>query len=57
MEKPATPILPDIEGMKVLTPLEMNNIHFDRRHTVLTPAVLDAIASKSKSTSPREDDI
>lgn len=35
-----TPPLPDIPGVQQLTPLEMNSLHFDKRHTVLSPQVL-----------------
>lgn len=36
-----TPLqIPDIKGLKKLTPLEMNSVHFDKRHTVLTPELL-----------------
>ena len=31
----------------ILTPLELNNIRLDVRHTVLTPDYLDKLATKS----------
>ncbi len=38
-----TPPIPSIPGIKTLSALEMNSIHFSRRHTVLTPAQLDKL--------------
>lgn len=42
--KPLT--IPDIPGIKQMTPLEMNAVHFDKRHTVLSPALLASLAKK-----------
>lgn len=38
---------PDIKDAKVLTPLEMNAIHFGGNHTPLTPEQLAALANSS----------
>lgn len=29
-----------ILGATVMTPLQMNGVHFDKRHTVITPSLL-----------------
>lgn len=38
-----TPDLPAIEGVRKLTPLEMNGVHFNKKHTVLTPELLESL--------------
>lgn len=45
------PNIPNIEGLKTLTPLEMNSVHFDKRHTVLTPELLESMRNSSDSDS------
>ena len=39
--------IPDVAGIKVMTPLEMNSVHFDKRHTVLTPGLLRKLRNKN----------
>lgn len=44
-----TPVkIPDIEGIAVISALEMNAVRFNRRHTVLTPARLASMRSRAK---------
>lgn len=38
-----TPEIPKINGVKQLTPRQMNNVHLDKRHTVLTPGLLESM--------------
>lgn len=50
------PRIPDIPGIAILTPQEMNDIHFSGHHTPTTPSsgsAADAEASTSRDT--RED--
>lgn len=50
-----TPVkIPDIEGIVVITPLEMNAVRFNRRHTVLTPAKLAAMRARAKDSAGSE---
>lgn len=45
-----TPDIPRMEGVNKMTPLEMNSVRFEKKHTVLTPEVLESIkADSSKS--------
>ena len=37
---------PELKSAKPLSPLEMNAIHFDKKHTVLTPELLEKIQSQ-----------
>ncbi|MGM9871551.1 MAG: hypothetical protein ACI31E_07150 [Muribaculaceae bacterium] len=32
--------IPDIEGVEAITPLEMNNVKIEKRHTMLSPRLL-----------------
>lgn len=45
-----TPDIPDIKGIAVMKPIEMNKVLFDKKHTVLTPELLSAMSSP---TPPR----
>lgn len=38
-------------GIKKMSPLEMNGVHFNKRHTVLTP---DLLASKAAPAAKAE---
>lgn len=49
MNKPAIPAIP---GVEIMTPLEMNSIHFDKNHTLLTPRLLASL----KTTTPAKAD-
>lgn len=40
MNKPAIPSIP---GIVKMTPLEMNSVHFDKNHTLLTPRLLASL--------------
>lgn len=45
---------PDLKDAKVLTPLDMNAIHFGGNHTPLTPEQLTALAAgKDKPATAR----
>lgn len=39
---------PQLNSATALTALEMNNILFDKKHTVLTPQLLEQISKKPK---------
>lgn len=43
--------LPDIPGIEQMTALQMNGVHFDKRHTVLTPEILESLGT-NPSASP-----
>lgn len=32
--------IPDIKGVEAISPLEMNNVKIEKRHTVLSPRLL-----------------
>lgn len=40
-----TPQIPSIPGIKTLSALEMNSIHFSRRHTVLSPDQINTLVT------------
>lgn len=42
-------LIPDIPGIKQMTPLEMNAVLFDKKHTVLTPALLDSLSQDKEA--------
>lgn len=46
----ASPKIPEIDGLKKLTPLEMNSVHFNKRHTVLTPQLMADMRGAKGST-------
>lgn len=46
-----SPIIPEIEGLKQLTPLEMNSVHFNKRHTVLTPQLMGGLRPGAKPST------
>lgn len=37
------PDIPSVQGVTKMTPLEMNSVHFNKNHTVLTPQVLETM--------------
>lgn len=39
------PQIPSIPGIKTLSALEMNSIHFSRRHTVLSPDQISTLVT------------
>ena len=41
------PELPHIKGITKMTPLAMNAIHFDKKHTIITPELLDKMAQSN----------
>lgn len=43
--------IPDIEGVEAITPLEMNNVKIDKRHTVLSPRLLASMSVESKKNA------
>lgn len=40
--------VPEIPGIKKMTPLEMNAVRFDKKHTVLTPELMSAMSAKGR---------
>lgn len=50
----SNPKIPDIQGITRLTPLEMNAVHFDKRHTVLSPDILSGLANAKKATKLKD---
>lgn len=53
MNKTVPPISqPDLGDARQLTPLELNAMHYDVRHTVLTPEVLEQHRSGAASENP-----
>lgn len=46
----STPKIPDLKGVTVMTPLEMNEVRFDKKHTILTPEVLEGINRQASTT-------
>lgn len=42
--------IPDIKGVTEMTPLELNEVSFDKKHTVLTPEVLQGFNSHSATS-------
>lgn len=47
------PEIPKMPGLTPMTPLEMNAVHFGKKHTVLTENLLKAIARSQKSSVDR----
>ncbi len=45
-----TPEIPEIKGVSKISLLEMNSIHIEKNHTVLTPQVLESL-NKSTATN------
>ena len=41
------PTLPDIDGIAIMSLLEMNNVKFDKRHTILSPELLDSLGKEA----------
>lgn len=35
------PAIPDIQGIEVMSLLEMNSIRFNKRHTLITPETIE----------------
>lgn len=40
------PVIPDIPGITKMSALDMNGVHFNKRHTVLTPELLASLDAK-----------
>ena len=40
--------IPDIPGIKKMTPLEMNAVRFDKKYTVLTPELMSKLSAKNE---------
>lgn len=49
-----TPEMPATNGVSQMSLLEMNNVHFNKRHTVLTPEILDSL--KTHTTAAQNQD-
>lgn len=41
------PVIPDLPGITKMSALDMNGVHFDKRHTVLTPDLLASLGTPS----------
>lgn len=44
-------LLPDIQSATPLTPLQLNGIRIDVKHTILTPDYLDSLVTSNDSAS------
>lgn len=53
--QPPKPQMPPIDGTKVMAPLEMNAVRFNKQHTVLTPDRLRTLASDPQSSDTKTD--
>ncbi len=42
---------PNLRNAEKLSPLQLNEIKIDEKHTVLTPQLLEEMASKNKTAS------
>lgn len=42
--------IPQIEGVTKMKPLEMNEVRFNKKHTVLTPELLKQLDQKANAT-------
>lgn len=49
-----TPDIPNLPGIKKMSPLDMNAIHIEKRHTVLTPDILEKMRPKAASTAVQQ---
>ena len=49
MNKPKIIPHPNFEHAKRLSPLELNNLRYDNRHTVITPELLEKMSERAKS--------
>lgn len=49
-----TPQIPDIAGIEKMSALDMNSVRFDKRHTVLTPQVLESLRPSTTTTTDRQ---
>lgn len=47
---------PDLRDAQILTPLEMNKIHFGGNHTPLTPEKLKKLAEETDKSSTSQTD-
>lgn len=45
--------IPEMPGLEKMTPLMMNTIHFDKKHTILTPEVLESLGKKQQATAKK----
>lgn len=43
--------IPDIEGVETISPLEMNNVKIEKRHTMLSPRLLASMSGESKKNA------
>lgn len=43
---------PELRSATVLTPLQLNKVHFSGKHTKLTPEVLERTTSKPTPVTP-----
>lgn len=44
--------LPNLPGISKMTPLQMNEVRFNKQHTVLTPELLKQLDAKRQTPSP-----
>lgn len=52
-----TPKIPEIKGVTVMSPLDMNEVRFDKKHTVLTPEILECINCQDTKASDNGDSL
>lgn len=44
--------LPNLSGISKMTPLQMNEVRFNKQHTVLTPELLKQLDAKRQTPTP-----
>lgn len=47
--------LPNLPGISKMTPLQMNEVRFNKQHTVLTPELLKQLDAKRQTPSTNQD--
>lgn len=48
------PDIPSVAGITKMTPLEMNSVHFNKNHTVLTPLVLETMKTSGATSIKKQ---
>lgn len=46
-----TPDIPNLPGITVMSPLQMNTVRFNKQHTVLTPTLLSSLKTTDQNNS------
>lgn len=52
-----TPDIPSIKGITKMSALEMNSVHFNKNHTVLTPELLASLTKEKNGVHQKESNI